>query len=147
MGAQDLEVFLFDFISDQAAAGAFQYAKELHSRFQPWVFRPLWWDFLAVHWSSNEEAIQLFTHLLRQMNRQKDRELLFEILHYLSEHTLAGFFDSFLQIILREELESGEREELALLIEAYLAHHEGPNQWQIEILDLLKQKASSPKTT
>lgn len=145
MCAQDLEIFLFDFLTDQAQAGAFTYAKELHSRFASWVSRPLWWDFLVVHWASSEEASQIFAHLLRQLSRQKDKELLFEILHYLSEHSLLGFFDSFLQLTLRQGVESEEKEELVHLVESYLAHNEGPNQWQLEILDLLKQKSDSTK--
>lgn len=145
MCAQDLEIFLFDFISDQAQAGAFQYAKELHGRFNAWVSKTFWWDFLSVHWSSNEEASELFTRLLRNLNRQNDRELNFEILHYLSEHNIPGFFEPFLQLALRDPLENEEKEELSHLVQAYIAYHEEPYEWQMSLLDLIKQRVGNFK--
>jgi hypothetical protein len=147
MCAQDLEIFLFDFITDQAKAGAFQYAKELHARFNDWISRPLWWDFIVVHWEGNDEASGLLTQLLKQLSRQSDRELVFEILSYLSEHEIPGLFEPFLQLALRMPLEQEEREELTSFIETYSSHHEGPNEWKLGLLDLLKQRVSLSKNS
>lgn len=147
MCAQDLEIFLFDFITDQAKAGALAYARELHTRFQNWVSKPLWWNFIAIHWIGNDEASALLAHLLKQMDKQSDPDLVFEILSYLSEHDIAMRFEAFLQIALKMSLEQEESEELASFIETYALHHEGWDESKRKFLKLLNQKISVSKNS
>lgn len=94
--ANDLESFLYDFISEQIDNRNYSYATELLEGFTSYVHDVKWFDFLGVRLialKDPEEANLLLQQLLQIHEEESDLEFLFEVLAFLvkdGEHKLFG---------------------------------------------------------
>lgn len=138
--AQDLESFLYDFISDQIEAGALAYAQELYHRFYQFVRQPTWFDLLKVRWSDNHEARLIFQRLYKTLELTPDVDVLFEALSYLSEHDVCGSFNKFFSLATKLDLEEEDRHELSELASIFLEHTEGQSRLRSDLLSVLHER-------
>jgi len=84
--ANDLETFLYDFISEQIDLENFSFAKDLLEDFHPYFKNHLWFSFLEAKLSSfrrPDVANQSIHSLLKELEAEPDAELYFEILDFL----------------------------------------------------------------
>lgn len=115
--AGDLEHFIYDFILDQLEAGALIYAKELYAAFKPLVQEKVWFDFLHLFWCDRKQAQALFHEIYHQLAKEIDKDLVFEILHYLNNNRLSSLFEKFAALLKNTDLDPEEKMELDELLE------------------------------
>lgn len=96
--ANDLESFLYDFISDLLDDGDFSYANELLEGFRSYVSEPKWFDFLGIRIQFSHDILlarQQLEALIRKAKKEKDLEFDLEILTFMVQHVDRDLFEPF----------------------------------------------------
>lgn len=97
--ANEIESFIYDFISEQIDSGNLVYAQELIDDFSPYVTNKKWLDFLSVRLmdvSDHKEANQAIRKLIKSNAKNPDLEFNLELLSFVVE---SGEPDIFLNLV------------------------------------------------
>lgn len=94
--AHDLEVFLYDYISDLLDSGNALYASELIEDFSPYMGELLGFDFLRIRLIARTDISEANVAMHRLLQQDLDKPLLLEIIQFLSAN---GEHDLFKQAI------------------------------------------------
>jgi hypothetical protein len=107
--ANDIETFLYDFISEQIDQESESYAQELLDGFSSYLEGNKWFELLRVRVSSlsnAKTASRLFSQLIEDYLEEQDLEFNFELLSFMIEAGNASLFATVLEntvSLLREE--------------------------------------------
>lgn len=97
--ANDLEQFLYDYISDQIDAQAYDYANELIDQFSSFVIDKRWFDLLRariLNVTDIHQADEMIRHVFELNQEEPSLELNFDILSLLVQ---GGNFDFFVKVV------------------------------------------------
>jgi len=94
--ANDIESFLYDFISEQIDNGNFIYATELLDDFNDFIPEIKWFDFLKARISDTSSANQTIRKLLQTHAKANDLEFNLELLSFVSK---SGEHDLFINLV------------------------------------------------
>lgn len=90
--AHDLETFLYDYITDLLDTGSFVYAADLIDGFSLYAQEGIWFTFLRARLFAGSD-IQETNRLIHQiLEKSQDVDLLFEVLHFLTENAEHSLF-------------------------------------------------------
>lgn len=98
--ANDLEQFLYDYISDQIEAQAYDYANELIDQFSSFVIDKRWFDLLRariLNVTDIHQADEMIRHVFELNQEEPSLELNFDILSLLVQ---GGNFDFFVKVVM-----------------------------------------------
>jgi len=97
--ANEIESFIYDFISEQIDNGNTIYARELIEDFSPYASNKKWLEFLSARlldFSDHKEANQAIRKLIKNTNKNPDLEFNLELLSFVVE---SGEPDIFLSLV------------------------------------------------
>lgn len=108
--ANDLESFLFDYITEQMDAGYEYYATELLEGFYPYMTDLKWFDFLRARLVFSEDvnlANQIISLIASELKQEPDLDLQIEILRFMVQTGDRSIFRGLVETTL-EQLETEE---------------------------------------
>lgn len=82
--ANDIESFLYDYITDLLDHGSSTYASELIEGFTPYMTEPLWFDFLRARLLAFSDVDEANLIIQRLLQAELEIALLFEILQFIA---------------------------------------------------------------
>jgi hypothetical protein len=121
--ANDLESFLYEYITDQVEVETYSYATELIEDFEPMVSDARFFLFLRLRMTEGEEAIQGFSALYRSLSQNCHLQLLIDILFYLSENDIGHLFINYFKLSQRQNLDEEDIHDLVEALSSYIKHH------------------------
>jgi hypothetical protein len=142
--ANDLESFLYDYISEKIDEEDYDFAQELIDDFQPFISESIWFDFLKVKVLANKDS-EKANLILEKLATEKhsDIEFSLELLEFL-----AKFGDEILFLKLAKKTCSlieneDEFQDLLLTTEKYFSCLDKEAQ-EANVSNLLKQRSKKP---
>jgi hypothetical protein len=138
--AHDFEAFLYDFISDQLEAGAYDYAEELYKRFQSYVQNFLWFEFLRMRLSDAQKASSIIEQLYKKLKKENDNELLFEILYYLTNLDNSNFSCQFFELLAEQDLSNDEVSEFISLAKNFIDKCDIQSSAKIQLSQIINNR-------
>lgn len=141
--ANDIETFLYDFISEQLDESGELYAQELLDSFAPYFVENKWFDLLQVRLLSHlnlKSALKSLNQLIEDHLKDQDLEFNFELLAFMPEFGLPQLFEHVVRqtgpLLVTEE----DFQDLLLICSDY---YERLDQEQTEkiIQDLIKKRS------
>ncbi len=142
--ANNIEGFLYDFISERLDENNTLYARELFENFEGYIKNSNWFLFLKIRllYSSDPDAAnELLAKLLKNMNKQADVELDLDVLNFLGQKEDTAAFIAFLkQTLLHIEYEEDFKE--LLIICSDFCQQVQQEQTAKKIDSILKKRSS-----
>ncbi len=121
--ANDIESFLYDFISEQIDLKNYDYASELIEGFSQYIHEVKWFEFLQVRLLSftDEAACKILSrHLVKNCTSQNDLEYDFEVLSFLAQGgDPRDFLEVFKSAIKRLKIEEDFQDMLSICIDYF----------------------------
>ncbi len=141
--ANDLESFLYDFISEQVDGGNFSYAFELLEGFANYLKGSKWFELLNIRVQMNSDpeiAREELRKLLLKAAKEEDLEFNFELLATLSQYGDKGEFNKIIRkTVPLLEIEEDFQEVLQLCGDFYRCLDE--DQKEQSVLEVLAKRA------
>lgn len=140
--ANDLETFLYDYISEQIDMHNYPYAADLLDSFGPFVKDVTWFDFLRARLLSQtdpESADKLFRQIIQDIKKQQDLDLSLEVVSFLAKDGEPDLFPMLArQTVPMLETEEDFQELLTICADYY--HFLDQEQEELMIQKILKDR-------
>lgn len=131
--ANDLESFLYDYISDQVHQGNISYATELIDDFSDYISDTRWFDFLRAQVLANsdlETANDIIRGLIKKSAKDPDFAFALELLAFVAQSGDHDVFQSLIKISIPQAMSEEDFKELLTLCADYFARLDRDNEEQ-----------------
>lgn len=138
--SHDIEGFLYDYIASLIEHQNFSYAEELIEKFDPYLKKDLWFEFLKVQLLLHTDAVKYHEAVKELIKKGEDLDFLLELLVYLSEKEDEKLFQALAKKIM-PLLRTEEEFQDYLKSHQDFYHAHGNFEKEQQIISLLKNRS------